>query len=200
MTRSSFPSGVGRELKRILREQDRAAGSRRPGPSSAEDALAAALSRWSPFHWTQEQKLGDYRADFFCPSAQLVVEVDGSSHDGHEAYDHQRDAAMAARGLETLRFPVRDIERNAYAAVLRINRQCAKRSEVDAERSLAMDDLGGAFSGGSNFPRIPRVRRTDAPSDLSKPPSKSEFRCGSCERTLPVWQRDSIQGCCHDCV
>ena len=200
MARSSFPSGVGRELKRILREQDRAAGGRRPGPSSAEDALAAALSRWSPFYWTQEQKLGDYRADFFCPSAQLVVEVDGSSHDGREAYDHQRDAAMSARGLETLRFPVRDIERNAYAAVLQINRRCAERSEVEAERSLAGDDPGGAFSGGPKFPRILRIRRTDAPSDMKKPPSKSEFRCRLCERTLPTWQRDSIQGYCRDCV
>ena len=200
MTRSSSPSGVGREINRILREQDRTAGSRRPGPSSAEDALAAALYRWSPFYWTQEQKLGDYRADFFCPSAQLVVEVDGSSHDGHEAYDHQRDAAMAARGLETLRFPVRDIERNAYAAVLQINRRCAERCEVKAERSLAGNDPDGAFRGGPKFPRIPRVRRTDAPSDLNKPPSKSQFRCRLCERTLPTWQRDSIQGYCRDCV
>jgi very-short-patch-repair endonuclease len=200
MTRSSFPNGVGREIKRIIRERDRAAGRRPPGPSITEDELAAALSRWSPFYWTQEQKLGDYRADFFCPSAQLVVEVDGSSHDGHEAYDHQRDAAMAARGLETLRFPVRDIERNAYAVVLQINRRCAERSEVAAERSLTGDDPGGAFSGGSHSARIPRVRRTDAPSDMSKPPSKSEFRCGSCERILPVSQRDSIQGYCRDCV
>lgn len=96
-TRFAFPNRVGREVKRFLRERDRAEGRRTPGRTMTEDELADALSRWSPFWWTQEQKLGDYRADFFCPSAQLVVEVDGSSHVGQEADDHQRDTAMDAR-------------------------------------------------------------------------------------------------------
>jgi Protein of unknown function (DUF559) len=199
-TRLRFPNGVGEEIKRILRERDHAEGRRPPGRSFTEDELGAALSWWSPFWWTQEQKLGDYRADFFCPSAELVVEVDGSSHVGQEAYDQQRDAAMEAHGIETLRFPVRDIERNAYAAVLKINRRCAERSKVEAERSLTGDDPGAAFTGSSHSARFPSVRRTDAPSDLSKPLSKSEFRCRLCGRTLPTWQRDSIQGCCRDCV
>jgi len=199
-TRLAFPNRVGREVKRFLRERDRAEGRRTPGRTITEDELTDALSRWSPFWWTQEQKLGDYRADFFCPTAQLVVEVDGSSHVGQEADDHQRDAAMDAWGIETLRFPVRDIERNAYAAVLTINHRCAERSKIEAERSLTGDDPGAAFTESSQSARFPRVRRTDAPSAISKPLSKSEFFCRLCNRTLPMWQRDSIQGYCRDCV
>ena len=197
MFEHDFPEG---NLDGWFRAQHRATGRRPPGPSEAEDALALALSRWSPFYWRQEQRLGDYRADFFCPSAQLVVEVDGSSHDGREAHDHRRDAAMAARGVETLRFPVKDVERNAYAVVVHVNRRCVERCEVEEERSLDDDAPLAAFRGGPHFPRIPNVRKTDAPSDLRKPPSKSEFRCRLCQRTLSLSQRDFFQGYCHDCV
>jgi very-short-patch-repair endonuclease len=57
--------------------------------------------------WFYKQKviLG-YIADFWCPAASLVVEVDGPFHRRRVAYDRRRDAAMAREGILTLRFPV----------------------------------------------------------------------------------------------
>lgn len=51
-----------------------------------------------------QKVLCGYIADFAFPSARLVVEVDGPSHIGREAYDRERDAAMWAVGWRVLRF------------------------------------------------------------------------------------------------
>lgn len=45
-------------------------------------------------------------ADFFCPSAKLVIEVDGGVHNipAQFEYDKNRDNELAAYGLKILRF------------------------------------------------------------------------------------------------
>lgn len=49
---------------------------------------------------------GPYIVDFFCFSAKLVVELDGSQHDRAEGkeYDFHRDQFLKAHGLTVLRF------------------------------------------------------------------------------------------------
>ena len=44
-----------------------------------------------------------YVADFYCRSLKLVIELDGSSHDGRDEYDKDRDEELAAHGYRTLR-------------------------------------------------------------------------------------------------
>ena len=52
--------------------------------------------------------------DFYCASAKLVIEVDGSQHYEPQgmAYDAERSAFLSALGLEVLRFSNRDIDRD----------------------------------------------------------------------------------------
>jgi very-short-patch-repair endonuclease len=47
--------------------------------------------------------IGRFVADFVCYEAKLVVELDGSQHAGSE-YDKRRDAKLARRGFQVLRF------------------------------------------------------------------------------------------------
>jgi len=57
--------------------------------------------------WFYRQKsLGEYIADFYCPAAKLVVEVDGGRHFSGEIieYDRVRSEYMAGLGLKVLRF------------------------------------------------------------------------------------------------
>jgi very-short-patch-repair endonuclease len=49
-----------------------------------------------------------YIMDFFCPTAKLGIELDGSVHSQQRAYDWQRDSNLAAKGIQMIRFP------NAY--------------------------------------------------------------------------------------
>jgi len=59
-----------------------------------------------PQHFRRQRPFGPYIADFYCAAAQLVIELDGESHDGAEAQarDQQRDAYLRSLGLRVLRF------------------------------------------------------------------------------------------------
>jgi very-short-patch-repair endonuclease len=57
--------------------------------------------------WFYRQKpLGVYIADFYCPKAKMVIEVDGGQHFTNETveYDKVRNEYMESIGLKVLRF------------------------------------------------------------------------------------------------
>ena len=62
----------------------------------------------------KQRIIGRYIVDFYCASAKLVIEVDGSQHYEPQgmAYDEERSVFLSALGLEILRFSNRDIDRN----------------------------------------------------------------------------------------
>ena len=43
--------------------------------------------------------------DFYCVECKLVVEIDGSAHEGRESYDRQRQDYLEMTGLRVIRFP-----------------------------------------------------------------------------------------------
>jgi very-short-patch-repair endonuclease len=59
----------------------------------------------------RQKPIGDYIADFFCPGAKLVIEVDGSHHLVGEMieYDRIRDEYLSNLGLRVLRFTNADV-------------------------------------------------------------------------------------------
>jgi very-short-patch-repair endonuclease len=59
----------------------------------------------------RQHQLGTYIADFFCSSAGLVVEVDGSQHFEPDAqrYDKERTTYLESRGLRVLRVTTVDV-------------------------------------------------------------------------------------------
>ncbi len=67
--------------------------------------------------------LGPFIADFYCPDARLVVEVDGDSHAARQAYDERRTAWLATQGMQVVRVTNADVMSNidgvlAYLAAL----------------------------------------------------------------------------------
>ena len=52
--------------------------------------------------------------DFYCHAKQLVVEIDGDSHDKpvQQCYDQARTEWLEQRGLQVIRFTNRDVEHN----------------------------------------------------------------------------------------
>ncbi len=64
--------------------------------------------------FNRQKVIGPYIVDFYCASAKLVVELDGSQH--YEvagiAADAQRDAFLAEQGLQVLRYTNVDMHRN----------------------------------------------------------------------------------------
>jgi very-short-patch-repair endonuclease len=52
----------------------------------------------------RQYAIGPYIADFACAEVMLVVELDGSQHMEHVAYDKKRDAYIKEQGFAVLRF------------------------------------------------------------------------------------------------
>jgi len=59
----------------------------------------------------RQHSLCGYTLDFFSPEAKVAIEVDGGQHfeEAHRRSDAARDAALAARGIEVLRFTDREV-------------------------------------------------------------------------------------------
>ena len=56
--------------------------------------------------------LAPYVADFAARAERLIVELDGDSHAGREAYDAARTRALEERGFRVLRFANSDVMSN----------------------------------------------------------------------------------------
>ncbi|MBR5344907.1 MAG: endonuclease domain-containing protein [Clostridia bacterium] len=68
----------------------------------------------------KQRIIGSFIVDFYCASAKLVIELDGSQHfsDQGIAYDSQRSVCLERNGLKVLRFSNREIDEE-FAAVCR---------------------------------------------------------------------------------
>ena len=80
--------------------------------------------RTYPVRFRRQEIIGNYIADFYCSSAQIVIEVDGSQHyeEAGEAYDRKRTIDLNAMGIEVVRFSNLDIARNFEGVCLEIDR------------------------------------------------------------------------------
>jgi very-short-patch-repair endonuclease len=57
----------------------------------------------------RQHVVGAYFVDFYCAEAQLVIELDGRSHDGRAAYDRQRTEFLQREGLRVIRYSNDDV-------------------------------------------------------------------------------------------
>jgi len=83
----------------------------------------------------KQHPIGPYIADFYSHECGLVVEIDGSQHfetEEAETYDQERDASMAALGLDVLRFSAYDVGKN-LAGVLDTIYRSAKQHILKAD-------------------------------------------------------------------
>jgi very-short-patch-repair endonuclease len=66
------------------------------------------------FQFYRQCVIGEYIVDFYCPHANLVIEIDGSQHYEEDAieYDKRRTAYLECLGLTVMRFTNKDIYSN----------------------------------------------------------------------------------------
>lgn len=89
--------GNARELRREMTPQER--------------KLWYLFLRNNPVKFYKQRIIGSYVVDFYCASAKLVIEIDGSQHYDAEGkkYDATRDCYLQSLGLTVLRFSNADI-------------------------------------------------------------------------------------------
>lgn len=78
--------------------------------------------RTYPVKIYKQRIIGRFIVDFYCASAQLVIEVDGSQHYESQglSYDSERSAFLEALGLKVLRFSNREIDREFHSVCTQI--------------------------------------------------------------------------------
>lgn len=80
--------------------------------TSQERRLWYEFLRDFPVKIYKQRAIDTYIADFYCASARLVIEVDGSQHftpEGH-AYDDIRTSVIERYGLLVIRFTNREVD------------------------------------------------------------------------------------------
>jgi very-short-patch-repair endonuclease len=137
-----FSSGVVK-LQRISNDKLRQAQELRKSMTDAEGILWERLRRKqiSGVKIRRQQIIEGFITDFFCESAKLVIEVDGSVHatQGQKALDAHRTEVFEARGLKELRFTNEQIESNIDYVINTITETLTSpglRSPSPAERGL----------------------------------------------------------------
>jgi very-short-patch-repair endonuclease len=97
---------------------------------SKPEALLWRLLRGSPngVRFRRQYPVGPYIADFYCPIAKLVIEIDGQVHEHGNAAtrDEARDAYLKALGLKVMRIAARDVLASPDTVADGLIQLCAK--------------------------------------------------------------------------
>ena len=102
----------------------------RSDPTEAEARLWSRLrhKQIDGHRFRRQASIGPYVADFLCPGAGLIIEVDGGQHASESAKDSTRTAWLSARGYRVLRFWNNEVLQNTDGVIERI------RAALDAKR------------------------------------------------------------------
>ena len=70
----------------------------------------------------RQRIIGNYIVDFYCPKANLIIEIDGGQHYTEEGIkkDKMRDKYMREQGYKILRFSDREILENLAGVIEKI--------------------------------------------------------------------------------
>src|SRR5205085_542305 len=111
--------GWGLSVEQLAELHRRAAEMRR-NPTEPEKRLWRHLSngQLAAHKFRRQSVVGRFIADFLCPQAGLIVEVDGDTHD--EDKDRLRDDILAARGLRVVRVTNDDVMTNMDGVIQHI--------------------------------------------------------------------------------
>jgi very-short-patch-repair endonuclease len=86
----------------------------------------ALRKRPNGLKFRRQHPLGRCIVDFYCPSARLVIEVDGESHSMGDCpeRDEMRDRWLERQGLRVLRIPAADVMGDLDSVVTAITLAC----------------------------------------------------------------------------
>lgn len=82
-----------------------------------------------PIHIYKQRIIGRYIVDFYCESAKLVIELDGSQHFEEKglSYDAKRTEYLESLGLAVLRIPNNEVFENFDGVCAFIHRMIQRR-------------------------------------------------------------------------
>ena len=103
-----------RPLKRVTNQTRNRAIDLRRNATNPEQLLWSILCRrqLGGLKFRRQHPIEPYIVDFYCSSAKLVIELDGESHEGRQAYDETRETHLRNLGLRIVRVMNDDVIHN----------------------------------------------------------------------------------------
>ena len=94
-----------------------------------EKKLWYSFLRTYPVKMYKQRPIRTFVADFYCPLARLVIELDGSQHytEQGKEYDEQRTAILEQYGVQVIRFTNLDVDRHLDAVCAQIDSTIERR-------------------------------------------------------------------------
>lgn len=118
-------------------------------------------------HFRRQHVLAGFIVDFYCPSAKLVIELDGLQHLDQKEADQQRDAVLSGMGNTVLQFRNPEVRSSLRGVLQRIEAELEKRTIRAVPPSPAVPlSIHGEGTGVRCAPE-PRGRR--APISTFRP-------------------------------
>ena len=86
----------------------------------------------------KQRIIGSFIVDFYCHAAKLAIELDGMQHYTEQglAYDMERSAFLAGRGITVLRFTNKEIDQDFCTVCKTIGHTIQERMLLPADGSL----------------------------------------------------------------
>ena len=83
-----------------------------------------------PVRFHRQTPIGHFIADFFCPKARLIIELDGGGHyePNKVKADDKRTRILESYGLKVIRFCNTDIDKNFYGVCTVIDQEVRSRT------------------------------------------------------------------------
>jgi len=80
----------------------------------------------------RQRIIGNYIADFYCPSARLIIELDGSQHyeKDNKEYDELRTQFFNSLNIKVIRFSNYECTYNFESVCLSIDKEIKGRCEL----------------------------------------------------------------------
>jgi very-short-patch-repair endonuclease len=112
---------------------EQAAKHLRKQQTPAESYLWEALRNKKLYglRFRRQHPVGNFIADFYCPSCKLVIEVDGETHANQADYDASRTQEMEAYGYQVIRFENQQIFNDLDSVLNVIYQKALGRSSLN---------------------------------------------------------------------
>ena len=68
--------------------------------------------KFKGYDFDRQKIIGNYIVDFYCVNCQVVIEIDGTSHDDKEEYDATRDDYLVSLGLTVIHITAKEVLQN----------------------------------------------------------------------------------------
>ncbi len=94
----------------------------------------------------RQRIIGNYIVDFYVKTLGLVIEIDGSSHDGKEEYDKSRQDYLEALGLKVYRIEDLDVKRNIAQVMQDLENYIMLEYGDNTTPSVGHPSKGGEFA------------------------------------------------------